>query len=98
MSDKWRVTRNKTWNWGSRIQGTGNGKRSGELVERDGAKGRGSGGEKGLNPAYGFGRQQNVPANVAYVGGNVIDHDDLAPVFHGMDDRSRFIRAWASCN
>lgn len=82
----------------SAIQGVGQGRQSGELVQRDGAKGWGSGSEKGFNPAYGFGRQQNVPANVAYLGGNVIDHDDLAAVFHGMDDRSRFIRAWASCN
>lgn len=88
----------ETQRLGSRHWGLGNGKRSGELVQWNGAKGCGSGGEKGFNPAYGFGRQQNVPANVAHLGGNVIDHDDLAPVFHGMDDRSRFVRAWASCN
>ena len=84
---------------GIRTLGTGNGRLSGELVERDGADWWGSGGEQGLNPAHGFWRQQNVPANVARLGRNVFDHHHVAPPLHGVDDRPWcFIRARASCN
>ena len=81
-----------------RHQGTGNSTRSGELVVRDAAEGWRSGGEQGFNPGHGFGSTQNVATNVADLGGNVIDHDQLAPPPDGVDDCPCFIRAGASHN
>jgi hypothetical protein len=74
------------------------GGRSGELVEGDVAAGWGSGFEQGFDAANGFGRQQDVAANVADLGGNVVDHNHLTLVFDRMDDCPNFIGAGASLN
>ena len=71
---------------------------SGELIKRHVAAGWGSGFEQGFDAAHGFGREQNIAANVADLCGNVVDHHYLTPVFDGVDDRLGLIHAGASRN
>ena len=69
---------------------------SGEFVEGHVAAGWGSCFKQGFDAAHGFGCEEHVAANVADLGGNMVDHHHLAPVFDGVDDRPRLIDAGAS--
>src|SRR5208337_2394929 len=63
------------------------GKSSCELIERQVAAGWGRGFEQGFDAAHGFGGEQDIAANEAHLGGNVVDYHHLNLVFDGVDDR-----------
>jgi hypothetical protein len=44
-----------------------------------------------LNSPNGVRRQENIAAHRANLGGNVVNYDDTASVFHGMDNHSPLI-------
>jgi len=47
---------------------------------------------------HGFGCEQDIAASAADLGGNVVDHHHLTPVFDRMDDCPSFIGTGASLN
>jgi len=71
---------------------------SGELAAMHVAAGWGSGFEQGFDAAHGFGREQDIAANVADLCGNVVDHHHLTLVFDGVDDRPGLIGSGSSRN